>query len=112
MKRIIHKYASFELPVGIQEYPPRVFYPRDANWSQSWAKRAVTNLKYRSELQQDTTLLNAGVWQNYALLSFELAVELAEKSGMKDGPIKELLLVARKCLETEYDALRKRRDYF
>ena len=105
------KYASFELPAGIQEYTPRVFDPRDATWSQAWAKRTVANRKFKSELQEATTLLNAGVWTEYALLSFELAYEVAEESGLVEGHIQSLLNISRMYMDTAYDALRNRRDY-
>ena len=105
------KHASFELPAGIQEYPPRVFDPLDAMWSQASAKRTVANPKFMSELQEAPTLLNAGVWTEYAVLPFELAYEVAEESLLVEGPIRSLLNISRMYMDTAYDALRSRRDY-
>ena len=51
------------------------------------------------------------MWTEYALLSFEIAYEVAEESGLVEGPIKSLLNISRMYMDTAYDALRNRRDY-
>ena len=56
------KYSSFELPARCKAYPPLVFDSLDSTWSQAYAKRAIGNPKFKSELQGATILLNAGVW--------------------------------------------------
>lgn len=73
-----------------------MFDPRDPIWEQSWAKKAVENSRYNSETQEPSVLLTACLWQEYGLLSLELAYKLEIKSGITDSPVKELFGVTKK----------------
>ena len=105
------KYATLEPLTAFQMYPPRFFASHDSIWSLGRARRALFTPMYKSELQEDTALSNAGVWTEYALLSADLAYDIATESGLTDGPVRQLLDITRKYMDTAHDSLRTRRDY-
>lgn len=105
------RFAAFEFPSGVPTHLPATFNPRDVNWTQEWARRAVYTPRYRSELQEARMLLNAGAWHERSMLAFGLAKELCTASGVRNGTLEELFDIVSKSMEVTYEALRERRDY-
>lgn len=106
------KYAVFELPTGVPSYPPSQFIASGRSWSQPWADKKINSPKFRSEMQEATTMMNVGCWMGHCLVGQELILSLAAKMKIDDPTFMDLVKATAEYGKISYEALQERRDYF